>query len=67
MGKYRLCILPIAQADMRDIADYVNTLSPHAALRLYDEIIEGISSLADMPMRCPLALTLQFSIALREI
>lgn len=54
MAKYKLRILPVAQEDMLEVIDYVNTLSPLAATRLYDEIVEGIGSLADMPMRCAL-------------
>jgi len=54
MGKYRLLIFPSAKQDLQDIADYVNELSPDAALKLYDEIVEGIGTLSQMPMRCPL-------------
>lgn len=57
MERYNVRILPAAQADMLEIVDYVNTLSPQAALGLYDEIVEGIGSLAKMPMRCPLLKT----------
>ena len=57
MGTYKLSILPIAQYDMKEIIDHVNTLSPQAALNLYDEIVEGIGSLAEMPIRCPLLRT----------
>ena len=51
MDAYKLKILPAAQQDMRDIVDYVNTLSSSAALKLYDEIVDGIGSLSTMPMR----------------
>ena len=57
MEGYNLRILPRAQEDMREIVNYVNTLSPQAALNLYDEILEGIGSLAKMPLRCPLLKT----------
>ncbi|MCL2337309.1 MAG: type II toxin-antitoxin system RelE/ParE family toxin [Firmicutes bacterium] len=57
MERYKLRILPIAQEDLHDIVDYVNFLSPQAALNLYDEIIGGIESLAQMPLRCPLLKT----------
>jgi len=57
MASYNLQILPAAQNDMREIVDYINTLSPTAALRLYDEIVVGIGSLTDMPMRCGLLKT----------
>lgn len=51
MASYKLRILPAAQKDMQEIVDYVNTLSPQAAFRLYDDIVEGILSLSEMPMR----------------
>jgi len=54
MEKYRLLLFPSAKQDLQDIVDYVNKLSPDAALKLYDEIVEGIGSLSQMPMRCPL-------------
>ena len=54
METYNLLIFPTAKQDLQDIVDYVNELSPDAALKLYDEIVEGIGSLAEMPMRCPL-------------
>lgn len=54
MGKHSILIFPSAKQDLQDIADYVNDLSPDTALKLYDEIVEGISSLSQMPGRCPL-------------
>ncbi|SFG34987.1 addiction module toxin, RelE/StbE family [Desulfotomaculum arcticum] len=54
MEKYRLLLFPSAKQDLQDIVDYVNELSPDAALKLYDEIVEGIGSLSQMPERCPL-------------
>jgi len=54
MGKYRLLLFPSAKQDLQDIVDYVNGLSPDAALNLYDEIVEGIGSLSQMPERSPL-------------
>ena len=54
MERYKLLIFPPAKLDLQDIVDYVNELSPDAAHKLYDEIVEGIGSLAQMPMRCPL-------------
>ncbi len=33
--------------------DYLNTLSPSAALRYYDKLTEEIASLSTMPERCP--------------
>jgi len=55
MGKYKVKILPKAQEDMLEIVDYLNSLSEAAALRYYDLIVEKISSLSDMPERCPIA------------
>jgi addiction module RelE/StbE family toxin len=52
--KYKLLIFPSAKQDLHDIVDYINELSPDAALKLYDEITNSIGSLAQMPMRCPL-------------
>jgi len=54
MEKYRLLIFPSAEQDLQDIVDYINELSPDAALKLYDEIVDGIGSLAQMPLSCPL-------------
>lgn len=54
MASFKLRILPVAQEDMREVVDYVNTLSPQAAQNLYDEIVKGIASLAELPMRCGL-------------
>lgn len=54
MGKYKLRIFPSAKQDLHDIIDYVNGLSPDAALKLYDEIVKRIGSLSQIPMRCPL-------------
>ncbi len=51
---YKVKIYKVAQQDMRDIAEYLNTLSPQAAIKYYDKIVEGISSLANMPKRIPL-------------
>jgi len=45
MGKYKLQIFPSAEQDLQDIIDYINELSPQAAFKLYDEIINRISSL----------------------
>ncbi|GAB6275194.1 MAG: type II toxin-antitoxin system RelE/ParE family toxin [Peptococcaceae bacterium] len=54
MEKYKLLIFPSAQQDLLDIVDYVNKLSPYAALKLYDEIVDSIGSLEQMPLHCPL-------------
>jgi plasmid stabilization system protein ParE len=54
MGKYKLEIYPVAQQDLIDIVDYLNSLSPDAAIKYYDRIVGKIGSLAEMPERCPL-------------
>jgi addiction module RelE/StbE family toxin len=53
MERYKVKIYPSAQQDLRDIVDYLNTLSPSAALRYYDKLTEEIASLSTMPERCP--------------
>lgn len=55
MEKYALKIFPSAEQDLKDITDYLNELSPQAALKIYDEIVDSIASLEQVPMRCPLA------------
>ena len=54
MAKYKVLIYPPAKQDLMDIVEYINTLSPEAAVKQYDHIIEKIGSLADMPERCPM-------------
>lgn len=53
METYKIKIFPTAKQDMEDIVSYLNTLSPDAALRYYDLLVEEIASLARMPERCP--------------
>lgn len=53
MERYKVKIYPSAQRDLREIVDYLNTLSPSAALRYYDKLTEEIASLSTMPERCP--------------
>jgi len=53
MGQYKLKIYAVAQQDLLDIVDYLNTLSSQAAIRYYDLIVEKIAGLAEMPERCP--------------
>lgn len=53
MGKYKVRIYSHAKADLKDVVSYLNTLSPQAAIKYYDLIIERISSLSEMPERCP--------------
>ena len=55
MAQYSVKIFPTAQNDLLDIVDYLNTLSPDAAIRYYDLIIEKAGTLSTMPKRYPLA------------
>ena len=55
MEKYNIKIFPTAQNDLREIVEYINTLSPQTAIEYYDLIVEEIGSLSKMPKRCPLA------------
>ena len=59
MEQYKVKIFPTAQDDMRDIVDYLNTLSHDVAIRYYDLIIEKVGTLTTMPERCPLAKDVQ--------
>ena len=53
MENYDVILYPTAKQDLLDIIDYLNTLSPDAALRYYDLLTEEIASLSTMPKRCP--------------
>ena len=53
METYKVKIFPTAKRDMEDVISYLNTLSPDAALRYYDLLVDEIASLAKMPERCP--------------
>ena len=46
-------IYPAAERDLLEIVEYLNTLSPQAALKNYDLLTEQIASLSFMPERCP--------------
>lgn len=52
MGKYKIRIYSDAKRDLKDIISYLNTLSPQAAIKYYDLIVEKISDLAEVPERC---------------
>ncbi|MCL5058900.1 MAG: type II toxin-antitoxin system RelE/ParE family toxin [Actinobacteria bacterium] len=52
MGKYKIRIYSDAKRDLKDIISYLNTLSPQAAIKYYDLIVEKISDLSEMPERC---------------
>lgn len=53
METYKIRIFPTAKRDMEDVISYLNTLSPDAALRYYDLLVNEIASLAKMPEHCP--------------
>ena len=53
MDKYKVKIYPAAQMDLNNIVSYLNTLSPQAAIRYYDLLVEKIGSLVEIPERCP--------------
>ena len=53
MERYKIRIYPSAQRDLQELTEYLNTLSPDAALRYYDLIVSEIASLSSMPLRCP--------------
>ncbi len=59
MERFRIKIFPLAQKDLHEIVDYINTLSPQAAINYYDLLVEKIGGIADMPERCPLAKDIQ--------
>lgn len=54
MEKYKLKIYPLAQDDLLEVVDYLNTLSSDAAIKYYDLLVEQIAGLAELPERCPL-------------
>lgn len=53
MDSYKVKIYPAAKRDLTNIISYLNTLSADAAFRYYDLLVEEISSLSQMPERCP--------------
>jgi plasmid stabilization system protein ParE len=54
--KYRVVTLPAAEADIRDAAAWMNEHLPGAAAAHWVESIrKAITSLSDMPGRCPIA------------
>ena len=53
MEAFKVKIYPAAKQDLLEIVEYLNTLAPDAALRIYDKITEEIMSLSSMPERCP--------------
>lgn len=53
MEEYQVKIYPAAQQDLKDIVNYLNTLSYNAATEYYDKIVSEIQSLSEMPFRYP--------------
>ena len=53
METYKVRIYPTAKQDMREIVQYLNTLSQESALANYDLLVEKIAGLAQMPERFP--------------
>lgn len=53
MGRYKIKIYSAAKMDLNDIVSYLNTLSPQAAIKYYDLLVEKIGSLAELPQSCP--------------
>lgn len=53
METYNIKIFPTAKQDLKEVIGYLNTLSPETALKYYDLLVHEISSLSNMPERCP--------------
>ena len=53
METYKIKIFPTAKQDLEEVIGYLNTLSPDAALKYYDLLVEEIANLSKMPERCP--------------
>ena len=53
MEEYKVIVSPSAAADLDRVIEYLNTLSPSAAISHSGAIIEGIDSLTILPNRCP--------------
>ncbi len=47
--KYNVEYLPIAQKDLEEILEYIQTDNPDAALNFLDQIDEAVSQLANFP------------------
>jgi len=52
--KYKVLIFPSATRDLQEIIDYINERSSLDDVKLYDEIVEHVASLAELPSRYPL-------------
>lgn len=54
MAKFKIRIYKSAENDLEDIVEYINTLSTAVAIKQYDNLIDKIGTLVEMPERCPL-------------
>jgi toxin ParE1/3/4 len=52
--KYKMLIFPAAKRDLKEIIDYINEQSSFDDIKMYDEIVEHVASLAELPFRYPL-------------
>lgn len=57
MEKYKIKIFPAAKSDLIEMIEYLNRLLPDVAIKQYDNIIKKVSTLVEMPERCPLLKT----------
>ena len=46
MEMYKIKIFPTARQDLEEVIEYLNTLSPDAALKYYDLLVDKIASLS---------------------
>ena len=53
MEEYKIKIYPAARKDLLKIVEYINDLSPKAAVNQYERLVNGILSLKQLPNRCP--------------
>lgn len=53
METYKIKIFPTAKQDLEEVIGYLNTLSPDAASKYYDLLVEEIASLSKLPERYP--------------
>ena len=53
METYKINTFTTATQDLEEVIGYLNTLSPDAASKYYDLLVEEIASLSKMPERCP--------------
>lgn len=54
MEKFKVLIFPAAKRDLQELIEYINEQTSLNDFKLYDEIVEHVASLAEMPFRYPL-------------